>query len=107
MGWSLDMLKQLDCNVLIREVFSNLCNNSQACELRAKHNHVVRYSKGPVYLGERRISTSSPLGLCFYNDNATAQNYEKQRIAMTNSCHDAFVSNNPARPVTRKVCQDA
>jgi len=86
MGWSLDMLKQVDCSMLIREVFSNFCNNSQACELRNKHIHIVRYSKGPLYLGEGRISISRPLGLHFYNDTDSAQQYEKQRIAMTNSC---------------------
>ena len=73
MGWSLYMLKQVDCNMLIREVFSSFCNNSQACELRHKNNHIVRYSKGPLYLGERIISISSPLGLCFYNDNDNVQ----------------------------------
>ena len=100
MGWSLDMLKQVDCSMLIREVFSSFCNNSQACELRNKHIHIVKYSKGPLYLGERRISISSPLGLCFYNDNDNAQQYEKHRIAMTNSCMPRYFCNTIARPVT-------
>ena len=27
--------------------------------------------------------------------------------AMANSCHNVFLSNSPARPVTQTVCQDA
>ncbi len=100
MGWSLDMLKQVDCSMLIREVFSSFCNNSQACELRNKHIHIVRYSRGPLCMGEGRISISRPLGLHFYNDNDNAQQYEKQRIAITNSCHDALLCYTTARPVT-------
>jgi hypothetical protein len=53
MGWSLDIIKQVDGNMLIREVFSNFCSNSQACELRNKHLHIVRYSTAPLYLGEK------------------------------------------------------
>ena len=90
MGWSLDMLNQVDCSMIIREVFSSFCNNSQACERRNKHIHIVRYSKGPLYLGEMRISINNPLGLCFYNDNDKAQKDEKHRIAMTNSCYHAL-----------------
>ena len=99
MGWSLDMLKQVDCSMLIREVFSSFCNNSQACELRNKHIHIVRYSRGPLYLGEGRISISRPLGLHFYNDNDNAQQSDNQRIAMTNACMPPFFSNTLARLV--------
>ena len=70
-----DMLQQLQrmrCNELvlrhaqassmrIRAALSSFCNNnSQACELRNTHSHIVRYSRGPLYLGERRISIAVP-----------------------------------------------
>ena len=101
MGWSLDMLKQVDCSMLIREVFSSFCNNSQACELRNKHIHIVRYSRGPLYLGEKRISISSRLGLCFYNDNDNAQQYEKHIIFYDQFMHATMLfCNTLARLVT-------
>ena len=32
--------------------FSKSCNNSQTAGLKNKHNHIVRYSSGPLYLHE-------------------------------------------------------
>ena len=107
MDWSLDMLNRVDCSMLIRQVPSSFCSSWQACELRNKHSHIVRYAREPSYLGERRIDISNPLGLCFYNDNDNAQQYEKHKIAMTNSCHDDLFLILLLVLSQAKVCQEA
>ena len=52
MGCPLDMLKQVDLNKLPNsQVVSRFFSSSQVGKLRNKHNHIVMYSMGPLYLG--------------------------------------------------------
>ena len=52
MGCPLDMLKQVDLNKLPKsQAVSRFFSSSQVGKLRNKHNHIVMYSMGPLYLG--------------------------------------------------------
>ena len=52
MGCPLDMLKQVDLNKLPKsQAVSRFFSSSQVGKRRNKHNHIVMYSMGPLYLG--------------------------------------------------------
>jgi hypothetical protein len=93
MGCSLDMLKRVDFKQIPKsQAPFRFCSSSQVGKLRNKHNHIVMYSRGALYLGVSWNRQLIRIALLLMASNTDNSHYYDFSLGLI--CFSTVSSNN-------------